>query len=58
MLYTICGWYTFILMLISFLVTIAKDGTSTTEYTGKYKLVSILLQTPMYYFIVMSLFFK
>lgn len=58
MLYTICGWYSFVLLIISLALVIAKDGTSTTSYTGKYKLTHILAHLPIYYFIVVSLFYR
>ena len=54
---TFCGWYTLIFLALSLIITIAKDGESTTEYTGVYKLVKIIIELPIYYFVITSLFY-
>lgn len=58
MLYKICGWYTLIIYIAQFTLLIAKDGTSFTKYTGKFKLLSIIVQAPIYYFVIATLFFR
>lgn len=56
MLITICGWYTFIILILGTMITIAKDGRSITEYTGRYKLIEFILKLPMYYYLFTTLF--
>lgn len=56
MLYTICGWYSLILFILALLITISKDSTSTTNYTGRFKVISIFAYAPIVYFIATSLF--
>jgi hypothetical protein len=56
MLYTICGWYTFIMLILESILTIAKDGVVTTQYTGSLKLTKILLNLPIIYFVARTLF--
>ena len=55
MLLTICRWYSLILTVLGMIITIAKDGKSVTEYTGKHKLVTTLLTLPILYFILSSM---
>lgn len=52
----ILAWYTLIITIICCMVAIAKDGSSTTEYTGIYKLISVLLNIPIIIFFVKYLF--
>ena len=55
-MYLICGWYSLILSIVAMIVTILKDGKSTTNYTGGFKLLTILINMPMLYFVCATLF--
>lgn len=56
MILTICKWYTIIIFAMGALINIGKDGTSTTEYTGKYKLTFLLTSLPIWYFLIKTVF--
>ena len=55
-MYIICGWYTLILSILGLIIIILKDGESKTNYTGGYKLISIILNMPAIYFVWVTLF--
>lgn len=51
MLLLIAKWYTVFILALNFLLVIAKDGKSVTDYTGKFKLIHLFVHLPIYYFI-------
>ena len=51
MLFAVCKWYVVVLYAVAAMLTIVKDGQTTTNYTGKYKLIWIIIQLPVWYFI-------
>ena len=55
MLYNICGWYSLVMLIIGVIATIVKDGSSTTKYTGGYKLLNLIMNAPVLYFVILTL---
>lgn len=56
MLQTICGWYSLVLTVLSIIITIAVDGEQTIEHTGPKKLIKVIINLPILYFVITSLF--
>ena len=46
-----CKWYTIIFLIFGMLITIAKDGESATNYTGKLKITALILHIPVFYYL-------
>lgn len=55
-MYIICGWYSLIMLIAGIITTIGKDGVNKTEYTGVYKVITVLLNIPMLYFVWATVF--
>jgi len=55
MIYEICKWYSLAAIIIGLIYTVAKDGKSVTDYTGSYKLSSLIVNAPMLYFIIITI---
>lgn len=52
----VLGWFGLCMMILNTLIIIGKDGESTIKYTDGLKIISLLINIPIIYFISYVLF--
>lgn len=51
-MYEFCKWYSLIMIIIGALAVALRTKSTTTEYTTVYKLMSIIFNFPIWYFVI------
>lgn len=51
----ILGWYSLIITILALMITIASDKSSSTPTNGKLKLMTLIFDLPMIFYIAKTL---